>query len=106
MYFLLYYALACGLRLLVIQLTITALLIPFLGSVSYHAAIGFSTMPVTTRSRAKLLTSSAPALSILFPTGSKELSDISSPLTPKLTSLGSNNFGNILRTKGLNQLLK
>ncbi len=83
MYFLLYYTLACSLRLLVIQLTITALLIPFLGSVSNHAAIGFSTMPVTTRSRAKLSTGSTPALSIVFPTGSKELSDISSPFSSR-----------------------
>ncbi len=76
MIFLLLCAFSCGLRLLVIQLTTTVFLIPHLGSIIYHDTIGFTTMPVTTRSWAKLLTGPTTELSAVLPTGSTELLDL------------------------------
>jgi hypothetical protein len=78
MNFLLFCAFVYGLRLLVIQLIITAFLVHSLGSVTSYNAISFTHMPVTTRSQAKLSTGSTNELSATFLTGSSELSDTSS----------------------------
>jgi hypothetical protein len=73
MNFLLFCAFGCGLHLLVIQLTITACLVPFYDSVQKPSTIYLIIMPVTMRSWAKLLTGSTKELSVVIPTGSHEL---------------------------------
>jgi hypothetical protein len=78
MFFLFFSAFGCDLRLLVIQLTITASLISFLGTISYNDTFPTIIMPVTTRSQVKLLTGSATELSQPILTSSPELSNYSS----------------------------
>jgi hypothetical protein len=78
MNFLLFCAFGCGLRLLVIQLTITAYFVPPIGAVTTYNTVGLLPMPVITRSQAKLSIGSTFELSAGLPTGSHELSDNSS----------------------------
>jgi hypothetical protein len=78
MFFLFFSAFDCNLRLLVIQLTITASLISFLGTISYNDTFTTIIMPVTTRSQVKLLIGSTAELSQPNLTSSSELSNYSS----------------------------
>jgi hypothetical protein len=90
MSFLLFSAFGCSLRLLVIQLNITAFLLSRFGSTSYNDKIDTIMMPVTTRSRAKLLTGSATKLSQLPSIGSTALSHVlSRPVSPHNNSHSS-----------------
>jgi hypothetical protein len=76
--FFLFCAFGCDLRLLVIQLTITASLISFLGTISYNDTFTTIIMPVTTRSQVKLLTGSTTELSQPILTSSPKLLNYSS----------------------------
>ncbi len=76
MNFLLFCAFDCGLCLSVIQLTTTASSVYSINSITTNDTIdGLLTMPVTTRSQAKLLTGSTTGLLTVPPKGSNELLD-------------------------------
>jgi hypothetical protein len=78
MFFLFISTFGCNVCLLVIQLTITASFISFLGTISYNDNSTAIIMSVTTRSQVKLLTGSTTELSQPILTGSPELSNNSS----------------------------